>query len=72
MKNKSIGFIIGAAIVLVAAVAAAGLITKVLWNKCLVPAIDSVNTVTYLQALGIYVLANILFKNVNLKSSNAK
>ena len=63
---------VGMALVLVVAVAAAGLITQLLWNKCLVPAIDSANVINYTQALGIYVLANILFKNVNLKSKNGK
>lgn len=36
--------------------------TMWLWNTCLVPAVDSVNEVTFWQALGINILFNILFK----------
>lgn len=34
-----------------------------LWNGCLVGAINGVNTVTWLQAWGISVLASMLFKS---------
>ena len=32
-----------------------------LWNGCLVPAIDGVNTVTWLQMWGINVLFSLMF-----------
>lgn len=33
-----------------------------LWNLCLVPAIPGLQTIEWLQALGIMVLFNMLFK----------
>jgi len=72
MKSKSIGFLIGASIVAFGAIALVGLVIQLLWNKCLVPAVDPLNTITYYQALGIYVLTTILFKTLNLKSNNGK
>ena len=33
-----------------------------LWNGCLVGAISGVNEITWLQAFGINILANIIFK----------
>ena len=72
MQSKSIGFLIGASIVVLGAVALVGLIIQILWNKCLVPAIDPINTINYYQAIGIYILSTILFKTVNLKPKNGK
>jgi hypothetical protein len=72
MQSKSIGFLIGASIVVLGAVALVGLIIQILWNKCLVPAIDPINTINYYQAIGIYILSTILFKTVNLKPKNDK
>lgn len=37
-----------------------------LWNYCLVPAIDGVNTISATQALGLNFLAAILFKDSDL------
>jgi hypothetical protein len=37
--------------------------TQLLWNGCLVPAVDGVHEISLLQALGINVLFSILFKN---------
>jgi ABC-type Na+ efflux pump permease subunit len=34
-----------------------------LWNNCLVPAIDSFNSITFWQSLGILILTSILFKS---------
>lgn len=72
MQSKSIGFLIGASIVVLGAVALVGLIIQILWNKCLVPAIDPINSINYYQAIGIYILSTILFKAVNLKPKNGK
>jgi len=33
-----------------------------LWNSCLVPAVNSLNPITFWQSLGILLLTNILFK----------
>jgi hypothetical protein len=39
--------------------------TQLLWNGCLVPAIDGIHEITIIQALGINFLFSILFKNTN-------
>jgi uncharacterized membrane protein len=41
----------------------AALPTYLLWNACLVPAIEGVNEIGFGQALGINILASILFKS---------
>jgi len=33
-----------------------------LWNNCLVPAVDGIHTVGWLQAWGITILCSLLFK----------
>lgn len=40
-----------------------------LWNYCLVPAIDGINTISSLQAIGLNFLASILFKNSSPKKN---
>ena len=42
-----------------------------LWNGCLVGAIDGVNNITYLQAWGLLLISNALFK-VSIGSSLLK
>ena len=37
--------------------------TQLLWNGCLVPAVDGVHKISLIQALGINILFSILFKN---------
>jgi hypothetical protein len=39
--------------------------TMWLWNWALVPAIDSVNEINFMQALGINILCAILFKSTS-------
>lgn len=41
---------------------------QLLWNGCLVQAVDGLNLITFWQALGINILCDILFK----KSSSSK
>lgn len=46
-----------------------------LWNVALVPAVTVLNTVTWVQMFGIYVMARILFRmdlKVEMKKGNAK
>jgi len=43
-----------------------------LWNGCLVDAIDGVNEITLLQAFGILILSNLLFKSSTTPSSKEK
>ena len=44
--------------------------TQLLWNACLVPAVDGVNEITLLQALGLNFLCSILFKDSNTSKNN--
>lgn len=43
--------------------------TMLLWNGCLVPAVDGVNKISFLQALGINFLFSILFKSYNTNNN---
>jgi len=36
---------------------------QILWNLCLIQAIDGLNSITFWQALGINILCSILFKS---------
>jgi hypothetical protein len=37
--------------------------TQILWNNCLVPAVEGINGIGFWQALGINFLFSILFKS---------
>lgn len=41
---------------------------QILWNACLIQAVDGLNPITFWQALGINVLCSILFKNSSSSS----
>ncbi len=64
MNSKSITEAIGAgiAIILLTGIFLA-LPVQLLWNGCLVGAVDGVHPITFLQALGLYILFSILFKS---------
>jgi hypothetical protein len=42
----------------------------VLWNSCLVSAIDGVNAISFWQALGLNILASILFKDTSVRKES--
>ena len=72
MKNLTKGltlFIGGILLILVVSVLLA-LPTQLLWNDCLVPAVDGINQIGFLQALGLNFLFSILFKST--QSNNKK
>lgn len=39
--------------------------TQLLWNSCLVPAVDGTHEIGFWQALGINILFQLLFKSTN-------
>ncbi len=72
MENLTKGltlFIGGILLILVVSVLLA-LPTQLLWNGCLVPAVDGINQIGFLQALGLNFLFSILFKST--QSNNKK
>ena len=72
MENLTKGlalFIGGILLILIVAVLLA-LPTQLLWNNCLVPAVDGINQIGFLQALGLNFLFSTLFKST--QSNNKK
>ena len=67
--TEKLGTIFGALALVALAALILALPTQWLWNTCLVPALNSVNPIGFWQALGINVLASILFKST---TSNTK
>jgi len=61
----------GATVVVLAIVVVLGLVLSfplmLLWNGCVVPAINGVQEITWLQAWGILIVSNLLFKNTSYK-----
>lgn len=43
-----------------------------LWNGCLVGAVDGVHQITWLQAWGLSIFCSFLFKNWNASTSSSK
>ena len=73
--NKSVNIIstwIGVLIALVFMAVIMAWPTQLLWNHCLVPALDSVNPIGFWQALGINFLTTVLFKNNSVKFNDSK
>ena len=63
--------IAGATVVVLAIVVVLGLLLSfplmLLWNACLVPAVSGLSEITWMQAWGILIASNILFKNTTYK-----
>jgi len=59
--QKILGVTIGAILLVVTLSFLLSWPVMVLWNECLVPAIQGINEVTWLQAWGLSVLAGFLF-----------
>lgn len=62
---------VGATVVILLIIVALGLLLSfplmLLWNYCLVPAVSGLSEVTWLQAWGIMVACNIMFKSTSYK-----
>jgi len=71
---ETIAKVIGVAITATVAVVVLGLLISypmmLLWNGCLVAAIPGIKTIGWLQAWGIMVLCEMLFKNSSSSSSS--
>jgi hypothetical protein len=62
MREKFEGFTIAILSLIVLGIFAAWPV-QLLWNGCLIQAVDGLHPITIWQALGINVLCGILFKN---------
>jgi len=68
--TEGIGLFLGGIAVIALAAVLLALPTQLLWNGCLVNAVDAVNPIGFWQALGLNFLFTILFKGTS--SSNNK
>lgn len=60
--TNALGAILGGLALLVLAALILGYPTMLLWNYCLVPAVDGIHEIGFLQAIGLNFLFSILFK----------
>ena len=72
MENltKGLALLMGGILLILIAAVLLALPTQLLWNSCLVPAVDGINQIGFLQALGLNFLFSILFKST--QSNNKK
>lgn len=68
--TESMSMLIGALMLIALAALLMALPTMWLWNGALVPAVDGVHEIGFLQALGLNFLFSILFKSTVTKSNN--
>lgn len=70
MLDKVIA-VVGATVIVLAIVVVLGLVLSfplmLLWNGCVVPAINGVQEISWLQAWGILIVSNLLFKSTSYK-----
>ena len=67
MGEKFEGFVLAILMLVVLGILMAWPV-QILWNGCLIQAVDGLNPITFWQALGINVLCSILFKNSSSSS----
>jgi len=65
---KILSAVVGVVALVVVLGAALSYPVMLLWNGCLVPAINGVNEVTWLQAWGLNILFGFLFKGTSHSS----
>jgi len=59
---EKIGEILGAVAVALVVIFVLAFPVQWLWNHCLVPAVNGINAIGFWQALGLMILANVLFR----------
>jgi hypothetical protein len=71
MENlaKTIGIILGSLAVILFVAVLLALPVQLLWNGCLLDAVDGTHPITFLQALGLNFLFSILFKATSTSNS---
>lgn len=58
----SLGLVLGSLLLVALAACILALPVQLLWNNCLVPAVDGIHEIGFFQALGLNILFSILFK----------
>lgn len=58
----SLGLVLGSLLMVALAACILALPVQLLWNNCLVPAVDGTHEIGFFQALGLNILFSILFK----------
>lgn len=59
---EKLGEVLGVAFVGLAIIFVLAFPVQLLWNWCLVPAVEGINYIGFWQALGLMILANVLFR----------
>jgi len=66
---EKIGEFLGLVVVALSVIFLLAFPVQWLWNHCLVPAVNGINAIGFWQALGLMILANVLFKTSINKES---
>lgn len=70
--SETLGLFIAGILLIAIMAALMAFPTMWLWNSCLEPAVDGVNSIGFWQALGLNVLFSILFKSTTKTTKNEK
>lgn len=66
--NETFKSLVGNIIILLLVASVLALPVLFLWNTCLVPAVDGINHIGFLQSIGLSLLTSMLFKSSTSKS----
>jgi len=67
METNKIGIFMLAMLTVVLIAIVVALPVQLLWNHCLISAVDGVNPIGFWQAFGLYMMASLLFKKTTNK-----
>lgn len=70
--SKGLGLILGGIALLIFAAVLLAWPVQLLWNGCLIDAVDGVHPISFWQAMGLNFLFSILFKGSTSNSYNKK
>lgn len=70
--SKVLGLILGGIALIIFAAILLAWPVQLLWNGCLIDAVDGVHPITFWQAMGLNFLFSILFKGTSSSNSSKK
>lgn len=70
--SKGLGLILGGIALIIFAAILLAWPVQLLWNGCLIDAVDGVHPITFWQAMGLNFLFSILFKGTSSSNSSKK